>query len=104
MPATGGLRYGRSPTGSDMAIDLKSLKKLESLPASAQAGQRGDNERMLVLVKLRKGATQPSYVSARSEISAQMFSTEISAGDLARLEADPSVESVSLSRKLPIVE
>jgi hypothetical protein len=87
-----------------MAIDLKSLKKLESLPASAQAEVRGDDERMVVLVKLRKGATRPSYISPRSEISAQMFSAEIRAGDLAQLEADPAIESVSLARQLPSVE
>jgi hypothetical protein len=86
-----------------MPIDLKSLKKLESLPASAQVQDRNEHERLVVLIKLRLGASRPSFVAARSDISAQIFSAEIAASDLQRLEADPAVESVSLSRALPTI-
>ncbi|TXL76805.1 hypothetical protein FHP25_11505 [Vineibacter terrae] len=87
-----------------MAIDFKSLKKLESLPASAQAGRIDDNQRFLVLVKLRDSGKRPDYVTPRSEIGSQMFSAEIEAAELKALEADPAVESVSISRRIPLVK
>lgn len=83
-----------------MAIDLKSLRKLESVPASEQARERDEDERVLVLIKLRAGAAPPAYVAQRSRISQELFSSEISVADLRRLESDPSVESVALSRPL----
>ena len=84
-------------------MDLKSLKKLESLPASA-ATSRGEDERLLVLVKLHKGAKRPSYIAARAQMGPEIFSAEIEAGQLARIQADPAIESVSISRQLPLVE
>ena len=85
-------------------MDYKSLKKLETPPPSAQSKPKGDEELVLVLVKLRKGAARPAYISPRSEITEQLFSAEIRAGDLARLDADPAVESVSISRQLPLIK
>lgn len=87
-----------------MPIDLKRLKKLESVPARTQAEPPAEGEKMVVLVKLRKGASRPDYVSPRAHISPDMFSAEIEATDLERLEADPGVESMSLSKKLPGIE
>jgi hypothetical protein len=84
-------------------MDLKSLKKLESVPASAEAS-RSDDERLLVLVKLHKGAARPGYISPRAEMGPQIFTAEISAGQLASIEADPAIESVSISRRLPLIE
>ena len=46
------------------------------------------------LVKLHKGGTLPSYVSARAEIGTDMFTAEIRAGDLPRLEDDPVAPAV----------
>jgi hypothetical protein len=85
-----------------MPIDYKALKKLETLPASAQAMR--DDERLLVLVKLRKDGRRPVGISARAEIGPQIFSAEIAAGELKRLETDPDVESVSISRRLPLMK
>ena len=85
-----------------MTIDLKSLKKLESLPASCT--DPDDGATLLVLVKLRAGAPCPDYVTLRAEVSACMFSAEINAGMLPKLEADAAVESVAVSRVLPGVE
>ena len=87
-----------------MAINLASLRKLETLPASAQAKEREGGELVAVLVKLRKGMDRPAYITARGEFSATLFSAEIPASDLARLEADPAVESVSLSQRLPVID
>ncbi len=87
-----------------MAVDLKSLKKLESLPASALSEPRSDSDRLVVLVKLREGAHQPSYISPRAHMGPQIFSAEICAGDLQRMESDPSIESVSVTQRLPLIE
>jgi len=83
-----------------MTIDLKSLRKLEAPSVSAQARECDENERILVLIKLHPGAAPPTYIEPRGQISDQLFSSEILAADLPRLEADPAVESISLSRKL----
>ena len=82
-----------------MPIDLRSLKKLDFSAAPAPAA----GERMVVLVKLREGAARPAYLAARGEFAGNLFSAEVSAEDMAKLEADPAVESVALSRKLPVI-
>lgn len=84
-----------------MAIDLATLRKLESLPASAQSVPRGGSERLSVIVRLRKGSERPSYVEPRAEISPEIFTAVIAASDLRVLEGDPAVEAVSISRELP---
>lgn len=84
-----------------MTIDLKSLKKLESLPASPSTRLADDETSLLVLVKLRSGASCPDYVALRGGISECLFSAEITAATLGRLEADDAVESVAVSRVLP---
>ena len=86
-----------------MAIDLATLRKLETLPASGLAAARDEHEPMVVLVRLRKGATRPTYVAPRAEISAEIFSAVVQAADLRRLEGDPAVESIALSRDLPVI-
>jgi hypothetical protein len=87
-----------------MAIDLKTLRKLESGPPSRQGIARDADQRLVVLVKLREGAPRPPYVSFRSTFSPQFFSSEVSVAELHRLESDPAVESVALSRPLPVIE
>ncbi|HEX2547930.1 MAG TPA: hypothetical protein VHL79_23805 [Ramlibacter sp.] len=82
-----------------MAFDLRSLKKMEFSAAPVKVL----GERVLVLVKLRPGAEQPDYVAVRSSIAPDLFSAEMTVGDLKRLEADPAVESVALSRQLPTI-
>lgn len=80
-----------------MPTDIKSLRKLEFSAAPLPQGK----ERVLVLVKLRSGAERPAYLSPRAEITPDMFSVEMAAEELVRLEADPAVESISLSKRLP---
>jgi hypothetical protein len=46
----------------------------------------------------------PDFLSARAEIAQGMYSAEVEARDLERIEHDPAVESMSLPRALPIVE
>jgi hypothetical protein len=88
-----------------MPIDFKSLKKLESLPAGSAAGMpNSSTDKVEVLVKLREGAKHPAFVTPRTQITGQIFSAEIPFGDLERLQGDPNVESMSISRKMPYIE
>ena len=86
-----------------MAVDFKSFKKLETPAPSRQLGAQAE-DLLTVLVKLRDGAVPPDYVSTRARITDGIFSAEIKAEDLARLEADPKVVSVSLSQRLTVIE
>lgn len=86
-----------------MPVDFKSLKKLESLQPSETARDIADDERLLVLVQLRDGARKPEYVPARSDIASGMFTAEIRGQDLRRLESDPAVQSVAISRRMPAI-
>lgn len=87
-----------------MPVDFKSLKKLETLQPGAAARSFADDERLLVILQLRNGAATPDYVTQRSEIGSGMFTAEIKAGDLPKLQSDPAVESMSISRKMPMID
>lgn len=87
-----------------MPIDFKSLKKLESLPAGSAAHPRSSTDTVEVLVKLRKGARRPAFVTPRTQISSELFSAEVPFGDVERLQSDPNVESMSISRKMPYIK
>ena len=87
-----------------MPIDPKTLKKMESPPGALREGPLEDDQRVLVLVKLRSPGEVPEYVTARATMGEQMFSAEVSGRDLKALEADPKVESVSISRQLPLIK
>ncbi len=87
-----------------MPIDYKSLKKLETVPPSVSARPQGKDARVVVLIKLRPGAERPDYLLPRAEIAPGMFSVEVNVGDLERIEHDPAVESMSLSRSMPMID
>ena len=87
-----------------MPVDFKALKKLETLQPSEAARDLSDDERLLLIVKLRDGAEKPDYVTARTDVAAGMFTAEVSAGQLHKLQSDPAVESMSISRKMPAID
>lgn len=87
-----------------MTINPATLTKLETLPASLQSKPVEDGARVVILLKLRAGAPCPAYVDVRTRISAQIVTAELSGADLARLGAEASVESFSLSRALPVLD
>ena len=87
-----------------MPIKLSSLTKLETAAPSEEARVRGDDERLVVLIKLRAGAAPPDYVKTRGKIASEIFSAEVRSADLVRLERDPAVESMSVSRKVSIID
>ncbi|SPP92791.1 conserved protein of unknown function [Bradyrhizobium vignae] len=87
-----------------MPIDFKLFRKLESLPSSLSSQSRSGSDKVEVLVKLRRGARRPVFVTPRTHIGPRMFSAEITFDDMKRLEVHPSVESMSLGRKLPQID
>lgn len=87
-----------------MPIDYSSMKKLETVPPSVGAKPPEQDARVVVLIKLRPGAERPEYLVPRAEIAPGMFSAEVAAGDLERIESDPAVETMSLSRAMPLIE
>ena len=81
-----------------MAIDLSSLQKMETLPASLQQQDHHPHEMVAVVVHLHPGAQRPDYITVRTEISKLIFVGELLWSDLAQLDADLGVQSFSLSR------
>ncbi|PJN94865.1 hypothetical protein CNY89_11925 [Amaricoccus sp. HAR-UPW-R2A-40] len=87
-----------------MPIDFSSLRKMEAAPAATQARPPADDARVVVLVKLHPGAALPAYLTPRARIAPDLFSVEVTAGELDCIERDPAVASMSLSRNLPMID
>lgn len=86
-----------------MTIRLSSLSKLETPSASVQTEHGDAAERVVILLKLHEGANRPNYVEIRTRFSDSLYSAELRREELSRLEKDPSVESFSLARALPLI-
>ena len=86
-----------------MPTDFSAFKKVEGAPAVTVAAPNRLG-RVAVLVKLCKGAMRPSYVVPRAEFGPEIFSAEIDPDQLPRLDADPAVASVSVSRPLSRID
>jgi hypothetical protein len=86
-----------------MAIDFKSLKNVDSGP-----GQIGRHRRpsgmVEVLITIRKRAKLPKFIRPRSRITAQKFAAEITLDEMQRAKEDPRVESIAITRKLPLID
>ena len=85
-------------------MDFKSLRKMETTPYSTQTSAGSSSELVSVLVKVKKGHAPPLYVLSRAQICDDMFSAQVQASDIDRLENDDAVDSISLSRPLPLIE
>ncbi|MBY6262155.1 hypothetical protein EI613_09520 [Azospirillum sp. 412522] len=83
-----------------MPIDLASLRKLESPSARMMAEPLDDAQRIAVIVRLHADAQPPGCLAGGRAIAPGIVTGEIAAADLARLEADPAVRSMALSRPL----
>ena len=81
-----------------MPIDLSSLRKVEGVPEIRQAQPGNAAGPLLVLIKLHKGKQLPTYVAKRGEPAPGFFSAVIPAEYLIKLETDPAVASVAVSR------
>jgi len=67
----------------------------------AGGGLIGDVE---AIIKVKEDGYVPPGVTVRSRIDATMLTGEASAGILGQLDDDPKVASVSISRRLRVVE
>jgi hypothetical protein len=82
-----------------MALKLSSLKPIEG----ASPDPVGDDESVLVLVKLVKDASPPPYLTIRQRFGADLVSADVSGRDLARLGEDPHVLSFERSQRMSII-
>lgn len=78
-------------------MDFGSFKKLDVLPDEVFGLQDG---MMRLVVKLRQGAERPAYLPLRAQAGPQIFTTEIAADQLPRLEDDPAILSFKAATRL----
>ncbi len=64
----------------------------------------GKDQRLEMIVKVNVAGYVPSGVRLRARIDDMLFTCEAPADRLHELEADPRIDSVSVSRPLDIVE
>ena len=81
-------------------MDFTKLKKLES--AGARPAHSDRDRVVTAIIKVKTAGYCPEKVKVRSQVDDHLFTAEIKTGDLDGLEADPEVETVSLSRTLPL--
>lgn len=81
-----------------MAFKLDDLKKVEH--SSIPAKPVDPTTPMTAIVKVKKANYTPKHVRVRARISPEILTCEFSAAELASLDADENVVSVSLSQKL----
>jgi hypothetical protein len=82
-------------------MDLSQLKKVETPSPRAQQ-QVPEDTVLSAILKVRKPGYRPAQVKVRANIGPHMFTGEFLARELAALEQDPQVETVSLNRRLPL--
>lgn len=83
-----------------MAINLRSLKKQAASQAASPKDEVRDDEMLLLIVKLARGAQAPSYLNVRQRMGDEILTAEVAGRDLKRLEKDPAVVSFEHSKKL----
>ena len=62
------------------------------------------DEPVEAIIQVREADYVPAEVRVRARIDATMFTAELAAGALDRVQADPRVVSVALSRRLRLIE
>lgn len=83
-----------------MSIDLSSFSKNSG---GGLMQTYDDNQQLVVLVKTHT-SERPKYLTVRTDISQQIFSAEIIACDLLRLEGDANIQSFSISQPIATVK
>lgn len=56
------------------------------------------------IVKVRRAEYVPPGVRLRARIDSRMFTASFAAGDLSRIESDPDVASVEISKPLDLIK
>ena len=82
-----------------MSKKQKAGSKRESTPRPAPAA----TEQVEVIVKVKEADYVPSGVAVRAQVSPMLFTSVVPAGELARIEGDPKVQSVAVSSPLRTV-
>ena len=83
-------------------MNLSNLRKVES--TGARGAARGVSGTATAIIKVRRAGYRPAGVQVRGEISDDIFTAEFPAEQLVRLEQDPEILSVALSRPLQNAE
>src|SRR5262245_11253004 len=86
------------PRRVDMKLNLDDLKKLES--SSIPSRPVDSRETVAAIVKVKKPNYVPEEVHIRAQISPKIITCEFRADQLAALEQDQNVESISIERSL----
>jgi hypothetical protein len=74
------------------------------LPASAEARGLDPHHRYTVAIKVARPGYVPEGITVRAQAGESVFTAEVTGETLKRLEADPLVVSVSISRRLPLID
>jgi len=85
-----------------MKINLDDVKKLESSSVTPEL-VKGEGS-VEAIVKVSEPNYVPKNVKVRAQIDPQLFTCVISAKQFTRLEKDPLVASIAVSKKLHLVE
>ena len=81
-----------------MKLNLDDLKKLES--SSIPPRPVDSKETLAAIVKVKKPNYIPKQVQVRAQISPEIITCEFRADQLATLEQDQNVESISFKKPL----
>lgn len=83
-------------------INLDELRKVEASTVIPLAQHASDV--VQAIIKVKHADYVPDCVRLRATMSPFIFTADLQHGDLASLESDPKVESVSVSKKLKSAE
>lgn len=84
-----------------MKISLEDLEKVEFAGTTSLAGDEIDQDATLIaIISVNEPDYIPEGVDVRSRIDSTMLTGSFLAKSLEKIQSDPKVQSVSLSRKL----
>jgi hypothetical protein len=88
-----------------MKISLDDLEKVEFTGTTSTAGDEIDPDDFLTaIIKLNEPDYVPRDVEVRARIDSTLITASFNGKSLEKLQSDPKVESVSLSRKLQSIK
>jgi hypothetical protein len=88
-----------------MKISLEDLEKVEFAGTTSLAGNEIDqDETLTAIIRVNEPDYVPQGVDVRSRIDSTILTGSFLAKSLKKLQSDPKVQSVSLSRKLHKIE
>ncbi len=86
-------------------MDLKLLSKLETpRPSTISVSEKATAGTFPVIIKLRPGASEPTYVRVRSRFGPAILTADVHGVDLERLQGDDAVTSFSFGDRLARID